>query len=555
MTTNPLSSSQIPEDMDPGDQFQPIELPGDDALTAPAEEIISDGSMTDEMGTIEDTTGAEDGQSAQQNPPASGGSQPPGGGKCPPIINELFPTPPTGGPQPSLLNSVLNRIFAPNFLAGFVRFFALVIYPLLVIVYLNSKDIHLFTRQNWPLILMFILPFLLAFEISALYIQMLYGLQSKWMAYRVLLANAFGLTIEKVRVDNGNMPAALRSRIMQVGGPGLLQVNFDTAALVERPNGQPYFVRQTTPPLFRIPGLNVIPIQGFNRVRAAIDLRDHIMEWSTKARTKDGIQISASNLQIIFSVRRAQIRRSSSNRLSPILQNKSYNFHKWALYRLSYSQQLNNGTLANVIQPIIRTEFRNFIASRTLRQILSSVRASDLQNINQNILLRHFSSGPLPVTTPRTVISGVFTEFTRKFNRETYGAGIQIEWINIGVWQLDATGILQQHVQAWEQDIQNSNATSGIALARLTQDAANNYTRALLQEIVKTFTLAYKNGQPRKAIIHKLLRDYYGKFVRARGVFTDPQELQDLNNAITIINNRLRIMTEQAGGRFLDGSN
>lgn len=430
---------------------------------------------------------------------------------------------------------VLNGLLAPNLAAGLIRFLVLVVGPVLILFFLSWIKLPMLTKENWPLLILFILPFLITFEGASLYIQSLYGLKTLGMARKVLLATAFGLAPGILTISNGANPQSKLSRIEYVGGPGLVRISRENAVLFEKPDGKPYVLGPTTTPLFHIKNFDFVPIQGFDRIRQVIDLRDHAMEWEVKARTRDGIVIKASNLQIVFSIRRKPAAKPSGETIS-------YPFSRQAILRLVYQQHLNKGVFEAVIQPLIRNQFRAFIENSTLKELLTSIKVSDTRGINQLLLDRHVPR-PLPQQTPRPQISGSFTDVTNKFSRDTFSAGVQMEWINVGIWQFDADRIIQQHVDAWRMEFESRNLTATVPMTRLQQDALTEEMKFQLHEVIMKFTALMKEKRPRDEIIYKMLSYYYGKIRTIRNNFSisdPPKTDDDLTKTLTVRNTFLQ---------------
>lgn len=424
---------------------------------------------------------------------------------------------------------VLNGLLAPNLAAGLIRFLVLVVGPVLILFFLSWIKLPLLTKENWPVLILFILPFLITFEGASIYIQSLYGLESLGLARKVLLATAFGLAPGILWIRNGantleEQTIMKQNRMVRVGGPGLVRISSENAVLFEKPDGKPYVLGPTTKPLFHIKSFDFVPIQGFDRIRQVVDLPDHVMEWEVKARTRDGIVIKATNLQIVFSIRRKPAAKLPG-------QTTSYPFSRQAILHLVYQQYLIPGAFAEVIRPLIRNQFRAFIENSTLKELLTSIQNFDIRGINSLLLDRHVPR-PLPRQTPRPQISGSFTDITNKFSHDTFVAGVQLEWINVGVWQFDADRIIQQHVDAWRTEFDSRNMTAPVPTARLQQDALAEEMKFQLHEVSLKFANLMKENRPRDEIIYKMLAYLYGKIRIIRNNFSvsdSPKTDEELN--------------------------
>ena len=84
-----------------------------------------------------------------------------------------------------------------------------------------------------------------------------------------------------------------------IGGPGKVIVDLDSVTLFERPDGTPRVIGPTANQQ-----LGRATLQGFERFRQAIDIRDHYADLSVTSRSRDGIPVTATDVHMMFSVHR-----------------------------------------------------------------------------------------------------------------------------------------------------------------------------------------------------------------------------------------------------------
>jgi hypothetical protein len=129
---------------------------------------------------------------------------------------------------------------------------------------------------------------------------------------------AFGYGHEYITINEGRISERdERSPIILIGGPGQIQVNLGSAALLEKLDGEPEVIYARGEPwvLGRFERIREIGKHDEvgKREYAVINLRDQFVSGiSVKARTKDGIPIEALDIKIMFSIQRSQKRRGTA---------------------------------------------------------------------------------------------------------------------------------------------------------------------------------------------------------------------------------------------------
>jgi hypothetical protein len=160
--------------------------------------------------------------------------------------------------------------------------------------------------QYFPILLA---SFFIALQCAALYLADIFELEHPSVARRFLWAVALTGSEESFRVTQGNVPEEYQlSPAFLIGGPGKVVVDLDSAALFEKADGTPHIIGPTSH------GKAVLA--GFERFRQAIDIRDHYVDLrdqdsksqSVKSRSLDGIEITATDVRLMFSVYRGGIK-------------------------------------------------------------------------------------------------------------------------------------------------------------------------------------------------------------------------------------------------------
>ena len=169
------------------------------------------------------------------------------------------------------------------------------------------------------------LAFWVAYRTAAIYLDDIYELGDIQVAQRFVLQAVFGSQYNYMAIRGGEVqPEFKKSPIFRIGGPGLVRVHLDNAALFEAIDGTPRVVGPTV----GRPGA-VVALSGFERLRSIIDLCDQMEEYSLEGRTRDGIRIRLKNVNAVFSVYRGGQMASLT---------RPYPFEPHAIQRLVYGQ-------------------------------------------------------------------------------------------------------------------------------------------------------------------------------------------------------------------------
>lgn len=362
---------------------------------------------------------------------------------------------------------------------------------------------------------------------------------------------AFGSSYSRIHVREGIVaPEYEQSPIVQIGGPGTVVVELDTAVLVEGPYGYrviPSGKRQQR--RFEV-------INDFERIRQCVYLGDRIDSQTVRARTRDGIPVTAEDINYSYSVYRGG---------QPASEVVPYPFDEQAVISQVYKQSrpANNPpdgpdwktALPRKIRSPIGRQITDFISSHTISEILANIGDPELDALSQreeNIeaTSRLISGTDGQGTTkilalepgryiPRTDITNRFND--EKFKQTAAGIGFQLGWIGVGTWHTPPSSIIQDHVQAWRLSRENIDRGEEEELLRLEEDARHQETMRLLHERLAKFTQAQlEHPEEPDVAVDTLLADYHELLRSALDLYQrdgqdPPLELLD---AIRVISER-----------------
>ena len=333
------------------------------------------------------------------------------------------------------------------------------------------------------------IPFLmvvysLSRKMAARYLDDVYELHNEDLASDFLEEVTFGYGHEMITINEGRIPEEDEmSPIILIGGPGSIQVNLDSVALLEKVNGEPEVIYPRNEPwkLGRFERIREIGKhdEAGKREYAIINLRDQFVSGlSIKSRTKDGIPIEAQDIKVLFSLLRRQQEDDK-------VQGDAYLFDEKAVQALVYNQTIIapvpsassgiNFPWDTTVIPLVLTELEKLITSNTLSEILASIsqKETDLASNNDQTIaqMRVELTGHQTLTgerkeslapnfKSRSKITAQF--FDRSFKEKAAELGVSVEWIDIGTWQLPSSLILDKHKEAWNLSRENAKKAAGV---------------------------------------------------------------------------------------------
>ena len=267
-----------------------------------------------------------------------------------------------------------------------------------------------------PSVLIYLVPVAaalwLGYRLGVHYLVDLFELEDFGIARRYLAPAMFGWdpsAFPTLDVATGDLDALDHaSPLLRIGGPGYLRIHLGYAAVVETIDGQP---RVDGPARARF-------LHGFDRLRDVVDLRDQArMVDSIRAMTRDGVEVHASDAQMVFRVSRGGNRPRSLE--------DPYPFSEASLRRLVYGQAVSEGgrsRWADSLPGRAKAQIRRFVEHLTIEEFLA---------------LRPQTSSAGPVASfhiPREQLTALF--HTPEAAEQLRLDGLELDWVGVGTWQL-----------------------------------------------------------------------------------------------------------------------
>ncbi|MBI5944118.1 MAG: hypothetical protein HY864_07100 [Chloroflexi bacterium] len=353
---------------------------------------------------------------------------------------------------------------------------------------------------------------------AAHYLDDIYELQNEDLASEFLEEVTFGYGRERITINEGRIAEKdEKSSLILIGGPGYIQVNLDSVALLEKVNGDPevIFPRNESWKLGRFERIREIgkSDEAGKREYAIINLRDlFIRDLTVKSRTKDGIPLGAHGIKVMFSL----LRRGTARDEKTL--GDAYLFEEDAVKSLVYNQTIITPSSIippgipfpwdTTVVPLIISEMENLITSRTLSEILATISKKEVESAASNdqtiaqmkidmtgqysaVNDRETSNEQTRSDTPnfesRSKITAQF--FSREFKQKAAKIGVNIEWIDVGTWQLPDTLILDKHKEAW--NLARENAKNR---ARVENSGRQMETKEIIKLVYNVVIANYDKG-------------------------------------------------------------
>lgn len=528
--------------------------------------------------------------------------------------------------EPDWFEQLVNSIFAMRQSAGSIRISLILILFVLLWIFL-SFYLHPWTWETLNEILLsatttdpvtaaivklietffardvighliaLILPFWIALLLASLYLTDIFELRNPQIARRFITQAAFSAPrLLELHLEEGAVRRADRDLpIVQIGGPGRVRINLENAAVFDRVDGSCKIIG----PTFGLPN-SVHLLEGFERLRQVIDLRDQTSAFDVYGRTRDGIRIAIQDVRLIFSIRR----NTSDQR-----QGQTYTFTHSAVYDLVYRQgyQQTITPWTNAMTGLVRSELTNFISEHTLGELMAAVeddtikRQVEIENSKRRYLSKLHRYGflfksrgviypPPPLLVkknrvatpylkkkhkkapvrfqpkiiarlrpqsyaPRAQLSRMFySTFARGFTHRARQRGVRLEWINVGTWHPMAEIIPNQHIEAFQITVENSTRGNARVLDTLKKQAqTEEIIRLLRQTPIYSFLRFRSTISDEDELIYQMINDYMGKLRSAIRIYKDQGRVAppELSQAIQVIDQYQRGYSIRRFGRVI----
>lgn len=376
-------------------------------------------------------------------------------------------------------------------------------------------------------ILALVAPYILIHQLASVYLAEIFEKDTE-VASRFINQAAFAEDYLTIRVRAGQLVESYNdSPIVQIGGPGWVTVELDSAAVFESPDGT---VRVIGPTSQMRHGRAVI--EDFERLRQCVDLRDIIDRQEVASRSRDGILVKARDVQYSYSVYRGENPKKSLEHPYPFDEEAVKNMVKAVIVPVAPGKQAD--TRPEWMRPLpgklfvsINIEFTNFIRQSGLSEFFSSIGSPEEEALlrrseqlgkdaqalagrsgqsPEDIQLKAGSFNHRPKLAEELFRSHRFTGFMKK-------KGLQVNWIGVGTWQTPSQIIPENHLEAWKTSQDNRKNSSPENLNRLYRETYSSTLIQLINQMVlnpyyRLYSEMEQRQKTEEQVIDALLEQY-----------------------------------------------
>jgi hypothetical protein len=433
------------------------------------------------------------------------------------------------------------------------------------------------------LVIILFIPSYIAITMAGNYLADVFELKDKTVAWTFIRELSLGGANEIIHIRDGKISEeSLNSPVLLIGGPGHVFVEFDSAALFEKPDGTPHVIglANAKPD----PQKDNITLEGFERLREPIiTLRDQYIgnpsgePMTIFSRSLDGIPVSATDIRGVFSVRREP----TENSPMPTIQTP-YPFNPTDIENLIYKQTVPVMTegpypsgqpplWTNTMQGLIYGSLSEFMGQNNLADYLTSIGASELElsEFREDTILSNTLqySNELPeaseqdISKPkfhsRSELSERFMRYTDGFSKRARERGLELHWIGVGTWkmpdEIPNEVINDQHLEAWRINRENADRSTFKTLDSIADEAYLNEKARLIQNIPLA---AHQKNQAKYSdkdvLIECLLQDYWEQLGDALQIYykngNHSADLETMEKAVLKLERILKITGQHVIG-------
>ncbi len=390
------------------------------------------------------------------------------------------------------------------------------------------------------LVIILFIPTFIAITMAGNYLADIFELKDKTVAWDFIGEISLSGANKIIHIRDGKISEdSLNSPVLLIGGPGRVLVEFDSAALFEKPDGTPHVIglANAKPD----PQKDNFVLEGFERLREPIiNLRDQYIgspsgfPMTVLARSLDGIPVTAADVRGVFSVHREQNEDSPGPSI-----HTPYPFDPRDIESLIYKQAvpvLTEGPYSsgrpplwtNAMQGLIYGSLSEFMGQNNLAEFLTSIGALELElsEFREDTILtntlQYSTELPDPAAEeiskprfhPRPELSDRFTKYKGGFIKRARERGLELHWLGVGTWkmpnEITSEAINDQHLEAWRLNRENVNRSTFKMLESVADEAYfNEKARLILNVPIAAHQKNQSKYSDKDVLIEYLLQDYW----------------------------------------------
>ncbi len=390
----------------------------------------------------------------------------------------------------------------------------------------------------------FLAPFFIALHAAANYLADVFELDDPRVARHFVQAVALTGSDELIHISKGQvLEEDKKSPVYLIGGPGKVQVDMDSAALFEKPDGTPRVI-----PMAEGPSARVSRLDGFERFRQAVDLRPQLIELrdedgrssEIRGRSLDGIPISATDVCFQFTVfRDGQFPNAGTPYpfIRDAVEGLVYNAISTVRPDLPNPSKFEPNWPGNMVG-LVRGKLGGFMNDHKLVEYLASFGLPEVDRYNKRADQVASSVNELtpdndsdvpqaePIENPKfypreEIKFDLFNLYATNFTNVQREKGVELYWIGIGTWRApveifpETRIIPEQHIDAWKLSIENLKKQFKISKGKFRDEAIVQEFSTLIQEIPAAKPLVASTPAENTEAMKELLNAYRLQLIQA----------------------------------------
>lgn len=403
-----------------------------------------------------------------------------------------------------------------------------------------------FTLIFVPIILF---PFVVAYQAAVAYLVDIYELEDPNIAAKFIWQAAFASKYDSISIVEGklNEEDEEKSPIIRIGGPGIVNVDFCSAVLFEKPDGRPHVIGPTyKPPLNKNAIQKLIDklkkklikkqkppkgnhvLSAFERYRFAKNLRDEaLLPIEVKARTREGIPVTAKDVRLFYSIWRGNPSEEEKKAIYP--------YRKEAIPHFFYNTSCTVSDLSerrctlspvDPMQGIVSGALNSFVAECSLSDFLTAVGEPEKDQLIERAKAYHQEQNGLEIgdspgldledkkfQTPefkeRRETNPLLTQFAEEFSANNRQKGVVLDWLGTGTWHVPPEVVEEKNEEAQTLTKENKKMGSEKELKKIRNKAKHDEILRLVRLIsLEAAKIMYAPNTVHEDFIRQTLASY-----------------------------------------------
>jgi hypothetical protein len=351
-------------------------------------------------------------------------------------------------------------------------------------------------------IIMTMIPFAFSMWVAAYYFQYIHRIPSFWAAFIHIFRTIFPIPRAKLRLQDGIiMQRQGKIPIQRLGGPVRAFLSETNSAVFEKSDGKYHILHA---------GQENIPVEGYESLRSALDLREHNLTLTVSGYTRDGVRLKVRNAKFTYRIFPGQ------NEEEATAQARLGVYHDLVYRHWPGNDWDKPIKRQRDMTAFISTEMRHFIAQY------------DLGDFMGNLITQQVATKPgYQAQNMLAVFAEGFAQQVQKASLGQPGSPIiQLRWLGEGEWLLLSDIRLSNQPQTWYTWLENRMRKAPAYQKNVQSQNYQEETNRLVQQVPLAPYQALRGGTRQN------LANGLGKAYRDR--------LKELQNEIPMLEAQVR---------------